>query len=82
VPAWNSSGAGDFEVQPTSTGSTYHKVKGCWAHALSLGLKKIAIGPNPPAFVSPGVFGFLQDKFDLRLTSGDPAKDLAAAMGG
>jgi len=48
---------------------------------LSLGVKKIAIGPNPPAFVSPGVFKVLQDKFDLRLTSGDPAKDLAAAMG-
>jgi hydroxylamine reductase len=48
---------------------------------LSLGVKKIAIGPNPPAFVSPGVFRYLQDKFDLRLTSGDPAKDLAAAIG-
>jgi hydroxylamine reductase len=48
---------------------------------LSLGVKKIAIGPNPPAFLSPGVFQFLKDKFDLRLTSGDPAGDLAAAMG-
>jgi hydroxylamine reductase len=48
---------------------------------LSLGVKKIAIGPNPPAFITPGVFKILQDKFDLRLTSGDPAKDLAAAMG-
>jgi hydroxylamine reductase len=48
---------------------------------LSLGVKKIAIGPNPPAFVSPGVFAYLQDKFDLRLTGNDPAKDLAAAMG-
>ena len=47
---------------------------------LSLGVKKIAIGPNPPAFVSPGVFKVLQDKFDLRLTGNDPAKDLAAAM--
>jgi len=49
---------------------------------LSLGVKKIAIGPNPPAFVTPGVFKVLQEKFDLRLTSGDPAADLAAAMGG
>jgi hydroxylamine reductase len=48
---------------------------------LSLGVKKIAIGPNPPAFVTPGVFKVLQDKFDLRITSGNPAEDLAAAMG-
>lgn len=47
---------------------------------LSLGVKKIAIGPNPPAFITPGVFKVLQEKFDLRLTSGDPARDLAAAM--
>jgi hypothetical protein len=42
-------------------------------------VKKIAIGPNPPAFISPGVFKVLHDKFDLRLTGNDPAKDLAAA---
>jgi hydroxylamine reductase len=48
---------------------------------LSLGVKKIAIGPNPPAFITPGIFKVLQDKFDLRLTGDDPAKDLAAAMG-
>ena len=30
---------------------------------LALGIKKIAIGPNPPAFVTPGVFKVLQDKF-------------------
>ena len=48
---------------------------------LSLGVKKIAIGPNPPAFISPGVFSYLQEHFDLRLTSNDPAKDLAEAMG-
>jgi hydroxylamine reductase len=47
---------------------------------LALGVKKIAIGPNPPAFVTPGVFKILQEKFDLRLTGNDPAKDLAAAM--
>lgn len=49
---------------------------------LALGVKKIAIGPNPPAFITPGVFKVLQDKFDLRLTSDDPARDLAAAMAG
>ncbi len=48
---------------------------------LSLGVKKIAIGPNAPAFITPGVFKVLQDKLDLRLTGDDPAKDLAAAMG-
>ena len=48
---------------------------------LALGVKKIAIGPNPPAFITPGVFKIPQDKFDLRLTGDDPAKDLAAAMG-
>jgi hydroxylamine reductase len=48
---------------------------------LSLNVKKIAIGPNPPAFVTPSVFKVLQDKFDLRLTTGDPARDLAAALG-
>jgi hydroxylamine reductase len=48
---------------------------------LSLGVKKIAIGPNPPAFITPGIFKVLQDKFDLRLTSDDPARDLASAMG-
>ncbi|MGD0835037.1 MAG: hydroxylamine reductase [Polyangia bacterium] len=49
---------------------------------LALGIKKIAIGPNPPAFVTPGVFKVLQDKFDLRLTSGEPERDLAAALAG
>ncbi len=34
---------------------------------LSLGVKGITVGPNPPAFVSPNVFKVLQDKFDLRL---------------
>ena len=47
---------------------------------LSLGVKGITIGPNPPAFVTPAVFQVLQDKFDLRLTGDDPKADLAAAM--
>jgi len=37
---------------------------------LSLGVRGITIGPNPPAFVSPNVFKILQDTFDLRLTNG------------
>jgi hydroxylamine reductase len=48
---------------------------------LSLDVKHITLGPNPPAFITPGVFQILKDKFDLRLISNDPAKDLAAAMG-
>lgn len=47
---------------------------------LSLGVKGITIGPNPPGFVSPNVFKVLQEKFDLRLTGSDPAKDVAAAV--
>jgi hydroxylamine reductase len=35
---------------------------------LSLGVKGISVGPNPPAFITPNVFKVLQDKFDLRLT--------------
>ena len=35
---------------------------------LSLGVKGITLGPNPPAFITPRVFGILQEKFDLRLT--------------
>jgi hydroxylamine reductase len=48
---------------------------------LSLGVKHITLGPNPPAFITPGVFQILKDKFDLRLIGDDPAKDLATAMG-
>jgi hydroxylamine reductase len=44
---------------------------------LALGIKGISIGPNPPSFVTPNVFKILQEKFDLRLTSGDPLADLA-----
>ena len=35
---------------------------------LALGVKGIALGPNPPAFVSPNVFKILQEKYDIRLT--------------
>jgi hydroxylamine reductase len=49
---------------------------------LSLGVKRITIGPNPPAFLTPNVFKILQDKYDLRLTGRSAAEDLAAAMAG
>ncbi len=48
---------------------------------LHLGVKGITLGPKPPAFVSPGVFGVLKEKFDLRLAGTDPKADLARAMG-
>ncbi len=47
---------------------------------LSLGVKGIRIGPNPPAFISPNIFAILQEKFDLKLTSQDAKADLAAVM--
>lgn len=47
---------------------------------LSLGVKGISIGPNPPAFVTPNVFKILQDKFDLKLTGSDARADMALAM--
>ena len=49
---------------------------------LALGVKKITIGPKPPAFVSPNVFKVLQEKFDLRLTGRSAVDDLAVAMAG
>jgi hydroxylamine reductase len=49
---------------------------------LALGVKKITIGPKPPAFVSPNVFKVLQEKYDLRLTGRSAAEDLALAMAG
>lgn len=49
---------------------------------LALGVKGIAIGPNPPAFVSPNVFKILQEKYDLRLTGRNAAQDLALVMAG
>lgn len=47
---------------------------------LALGVKRITIGPNPPAFVSPNVFKILQENYDLRLTGRSAAEDLAVAM--
>lgn len=42
---------------------------------LYLNIKRIYIGPTPPAFISKNVFGVLKDKFDLRLIS-SPKEDL------
>ncbi len=47
---------------------------------LSLGVKGIVVGPNPPAFVSPNVFKILQEKFDLRLIGNDAKEDLRRVM--
>ena len=49
---------------------------------LSLGIKGVSIGPNPPGFVTPTVFSILQEKFDLRLTGTDAKEDLAVAVAG
>jgi hydroxylamine reductase len=48
---------------------------------LHLGVKNIALGPNPPAFVSPNVFKLLQETYGLKLTSGDAKRDMAMALG-
>ena len=47
---------------------------------LALDVRGIAIGPNPPAFLTPAVFARLQAQFDLKLTGTDARADLAAAM--
>lgn len=44
---------------------------------LSLGVKGINLGPNPPAFLTPNVFRVLQEKFDLRIIGTDARRDLA-----
>ncbi|MGA2450374.1 MAG: hydroxylamine reductase [Polyangiaceae bacterium] len=48
---------------------------------LYLGVKGITIGPRAPAFVSPGVFKVLQQRFDLRLTGPSAEADLDRALG-
>ena len=47
---------------------------------LSLNVKGITLGPNPPAFVSPNVFALLQERYDLKLTGSDPQGDAARAV--
>lgn len=48
---------------------------------LSLGIKRIRLGPTLPAFVSPGVAQVLIDAFDLRPTS-DVEQDLQSIVAG
>ncbi len=47
---------------------------------LSLGVKGIILGPNPPAFITPNVFKILQQQFDLKLTGTNARKDLGLAV--
>jgi len=47
---------------------------------LSLGIKGMRIGPTPPAFLTPGVFKILQEKFDLKLIT-TPEEDMKAMLG-
>jgi len=49
---------------------------------LSLGIKGITLGPKPPAFITPTLFGILQEKFDLRLIGEDAKADCEAALVG
>lgn len=49
---------------------------------LSLDVKGITIGPNPPAFLTPRVMEILIKQFDLRLPGPDARADMAAAMAG
>ncbi|MDF2628760.1 MAG: prismane protein [Symbiobacteriaceae bacterium] len=46
----------------------------------SLGMQGIYLGPTPPDWITPAVFGVLQSNFDLRLTS-TPEADLKEMLG-
>lgn len=46
----------------------------------SLGMKGIYLGPSAPAWITPNVFGVLQQAFDLRLTS-TVERDLQEILG-
>jgi hydroxylamine reductase len=48
---------------------------------LSLGFKKIRLGPTLPGFLSPGVAGVLVEKFGI-MGVGEAKADVAAMMGG
>jgi len=47
---------------------------------LSLGVKKIYLGPKAPEFLTPNVLKMLQENFDLKMT-GDVKKDMAVMLG-
>jgi len=46
---------------------------------LSLDIKGMRIGPTPPAFITPGVFKVIQEKYDLKLIT-TPDADLAEIL--
>lgn len=46
---------------------------------LALDIKGMRIGPTPPAFVSPGVFKVLQERFGLKLIT-EPQEDIKAML--
>lgn len=48
---------------------------------LYLGIKDIRLGPTLPAFITPNVFKFLSDKYNLQAIR-TPDEDLAACLGG
>jgi hydroxylamine reductase len=48
---------------------------------LALNVQNITLGPTPPAFITPGVFQILQQKYKLRLTGQDAKADLALVTG-
>jgi hydroxylamine reductase len=47
---------------------------------LSLDIKNIHIGPNPPAYITPEVMKILSDKYQLRIVS-NPKEDLNRILG-
>ena len=47
---------------------------------LSLGIKRIYLGPTLPAFLSPNVLQYLVDTFDLRGIS-NPEDDIKTCLG-
>lgn len=48
---------------------------------LALGVKNVALGPNPPAFVTPNVFRALQERYGLKTIGVDGRADVLAAVG-
>lgn len=48
---------------------------------LSLDVKGINLGPQPPAFITPNVFAILQEKYDLKLTGTDAKSDVQMTIG-
>lgn len=49
---------------------------------LALDVKNIAVGPKPPAFVTPNVFKVLQENWGLKLIGEDGKADVEAVMQG